>query len=472
MPTALFVDEPSARQVLLLRAFESDAAPTWSADDRDWATRVARASLGDAATPAAFVVERARHAMQRLAPREAGVALLLRQRFALGAWSGLALVLGLGLGLAVDQIGPDQRINLLAPPIWGLLLWNLGVYAVIILHPLGLGGGKPGRWRRLLQSLWLPRGLKTGPLQRFATDWTAFGAALNGARAAWLLHLAAAALAAGVVGGLYLRGLVLDYRAGWESSFLEPAPVQRSLQWLLAPASALTGIAVPDTEALALQRVSPGHPAQAAAAPWLHLYAAMLALVVIAPRLALALLALARVMHLRRHLALPVQEPYFQRLLQQAQGRRASVWLLPHAAPASAQAVLGLQALLQPLHEAGLQLQVAPPVAYGDEDQAAPCTPPPGCTLVAVLFDLGSTPEAEVHGRLLDTLAQAAAGLPRLVVVDESAFLRRFGSDLTRCAQRRQAWQGFVQARGLQPLLVDLLAPGPQAADAVRQALA
>ena len=33
--------------------------------------------------------------------------------------------------MAVDRIGGTQRINLLAPPVFALLLWNLGVYAVL-----------------------------------------------------------------------------------------------------------------------------------------------------------------------------------------------------------------------------------------------------------------------------------------------------------------------------------------------------
>jgi hypothetical protein len=45
----------------------------------------------------------------------------------------------------------------------------------------------------------------------------------------------------------------------------------------LAPARALTGVAVPGGDAIAALRLAPGVPASASAAPWIHLYAATLA---------------------------------------------------------------------------------------------------------------------------------------------------------------------------------------------------
>lgn len=486
--TTLHLPEDDARRVLLLQAHEtaagaqaeagSQAAKTtsWTADDAEWASRVARASLGEAAAPAAYLAERARHAMQRLAPREAAVRRLLTQRFPAGAWTLAALLAGAAAGVLVDQIGGSQRINLLAPPIWLLVLWNLLVYVAIVLQPLlpSARSASDGRLRRWLQRLWSPAAGKGPALQRFGVLWAEATAALNGARAAWLLHLAAAALAAGVVAGLYLRGLVLDYRAGWQSTFLEAPAVHAVLSTLLAPAAAVTGIAVPDAAALALQRVQPGVPASTPAGPWLHLYAATLGLFVIAPRLLLAALAGLRLQRLGRRVALPADEPYFRRLLRGARTQRAEVWLLPHAAAPSAQAVLGLQALLAPLYRDGLHLHAADAVPYGKEDGQEgghPLAPPAGTTLVAVLFDLGSTPEAEVQGQLLTRVAAAAAGLPLLVLVDEAGFVRRFGADAGRRAERRAAWAAFVQPLGLPLLAADLSAPDEAAHAAARQAL-
>jgi hypothetical protein len=166
------IDETAARQLVLLRAFESTDAEPWTATDRDWATRVARASVGDDAAPGQLLVERARHALQRLAPRDAGVRAALHARVSLLPWAVVAVLLGLLAGVVVDQIGPAQRINLLAPPIWLLVLWNAVVVLLIVLGPL-LPALPVRGLRRWLQALWRPSAGRSAPLQRFAVDWAA-----------------------------------------------------------------------------------------------------------------------------------------------------------------------------------------------------------------------------------------------------------------------------------------------------------
>lgn len=455
-----FVDEAAARQLLLLRAFEAEPdSPLWTVDDRAWASRLAREGLAPGATPERFVLERTRHALQRLRARDGTVERWLDARFALGRWLALAAVVGLLAGLAVDQIGPSQRINLLAPPIWLLVLWNVAVLLGLALQSLlpapASGVRRGGRLRRALQAWWKPALQGSAAVQQAASDWLARSTALNGARAALLLHVAAALLALGVVGGLYLRGLVLDYQAGWQSSFLEPATVRATLATLLAPASTLTGITVPPTEVMATLRVgadglAPGGQAPAAgqAAPWLHLYAATLLLFVIVPRLLLAALAAAQVRWRSRRWPLPWHEPYFQGLLRLAADRPGRVWLLPHAAPLAAPTALSLQALLQtalggePGH--AVQLQVADPVGHGNETDASRCSVPADATLLLLLVDLANTPEAEAQGRLLATLSAQAEGRPLLLLVDETAFASRFAALPQRLQQRRQAWQQWA----------------------------
>ncbi|MBK7457534.1 MAG: DUF2868 domain-containing protein [Betaproteobacteria bacterium] len=196
--------------------------------------------------------------------------------------------------------------------MWVVMAWNLLVYLSLLL-PV------PKRARA-----WLARRLARVPAAaRPCTGPAARPGRATAGRWRWraaLLHLAAAALAAGLVAGLYLRGLVLDFRAGWQSTFLDAATVQTVLATLLAPAVPATGIALPDAAALEALRVGPQGAASASAAPWIHLYAAMLALFVVAPRLALAVWAAARSRWLARHVALPKDDPYFQRLLREHRG--------------------------------------------------------------------------------------------------------------------------------------------------------
>jgi len=255
--------------------------------------------VGAASPPPRFVVARAAIALQRLLPRDPAGQRWLGRRAWHPAWVALALVLGLLGGLAVDQLGPPQRVNLLAPAVWAVVGWNLLVYLALLL-PNPLPGLRAGLSRWALR----------GP-EPVALLWARHAAPLTGARLALVLHTAAAGLALGLVAGLYLRGLVLDYRAGWQSTFLDAATVQQVMDWLLKPASALTGIAVPDVAPL---RLGPGADASASAAPWIHLLASTLALAVLLPRCLLAWRASARGRHLARHFPLPLDTPYFESL--------------------------------------------------------------------------------------------------------------------------------------------------------------
>ena len=292
--------EAEARQVLLLQAQESAGSGAhWGADDRAWATRQAVATVGEGAAPERFVVARAAVALQRLLPRDGAARRWLARRAWHPAWVAVAVVLGAVFGLAADQLGPPQRVNLLAPAVWAVVAWNLFVYAALLLPLPALGlRDLLLRWRR-------------GADDGVAVLWWRHAAPLAGDRLALVLHSGAAALALGLLAGLYLRGLVLDYRAGWQSTFLDAPAVQALLDTLLAPAAALLQVKVADVTPL---RVGPGADATATAAPWIHLYATTLALFVVLPRTLLALLAGARAGRRSRHFPLPLDTPYFESL--------------------------------------------------------------------------------------------------------------------------------------------------------------
>ena len=470
------MNEDSARAVTLLQAFETaqPASPSWSDADRAWATRLA---LQDgSANPQAFIARRAQHAMQRLAPREPLAAKWLARRpwHSRGvAWAALA---GLIVGLLADSIGSSQRINLLAPPLWAVLAWNALVYLLLLGHTLAtllMRRTRPGSLLRLTQHLlrigrsWPGRDSVRAPasgsasaLQTFARLWLRCSAPLSAARAATLLHVAAAALALGLIAGLYLRGLVLDYRAAWESTFLSAGIAHAILATVLAPAVAVSGIALPDATAFEALRSAHGSAATGAtAAPWIHLIALTLLLFVVLPRALLATVGALRAHWLARHVALPLDDAYFQRLARQQRGEVARVVVLPYASTPNAQAALGLQALLVPALGDGLQIRIAPTSAFGVEGEGGAALAE-GTTLAIALFDLSATPEAESQGRFAQQLAaRAPAGAATILFVDEVAFKQRFGGDSARLAQRRDAWRVFAEALGTLPVFVDLDAP-------------
>src|SRR4051812_43990136 len=118
------MNERQAREVTLLEAFETaqPAPASWGADDRAWADRVAVEAAGAPAPAGAVIATRAGHALQRLGGREPA---LVRGQ-ARPAWHAGAIVaigiVAFGLGVLGDALAGGQRINLLAPPLWGVLL--------------------------------------------------------------------------------------------------------------------------------------------------------------------------------------------------------------------------------------------------------------------------------------------------------------------------------------------------------------
>jgi hypothetical protein len=444
--------EAEARQVLLLRAVEAGAeTPLWTADDRAWATRLTRETAAAEADFPRMLVARAQHALQRLLPRDPAARRWLEARAWRPLWGLGAALAAFVFGAVVDHIGGSQRVDLLAPPVWAVIAWNLAVYAGLLLPH------RAAAWR----GPWVRRlGAGNGP---FALLWARHAAPLSLARAALLLHACAAALALGLVAGLYVRGLVLDYRAGWQSTFLGAPLVQSLLATLLAPATAVTGIAVPDVAPL---RLLPGGAATASAAPWIHLYATMLLLFVVLPRGVLAAGAAWRARALSARFPLSLADPYFERLRLQLQGGSALVQVLPYAADCGPQAALGLRAVLATALGDGVQLRVAPATAFGDEEAAAAIQPVPGASLRVLLFDLAATPEAESQGRFIAALA---GGAPRLLVADEAAFQRRFAALPRRLAERRAAWQRLADEHDVALLSVNLDAPDLAAATGTLQ---
>jgi hypothetical protein len=256
---------------------------------------------------------------------------------------------------------------------------------------------------------------------------------------------------------MYLRGLVLDYRAGWQSTFLDAADVHRVLAPLLTPASAVTGIAVPDAAAIASMRLTaPAQPASAPAAPWIHLYAATLAMAVVLPRLVLALVAFAQASFRARRIKIPLNDAATQREVQGLRRQRSTVQVCPYAQAPSASAALGLRALLAREFGADVLLQVAATTAVGDEEVAAKALESQGVTSRIVLADLAATPEEDHHGRFVRALQAAAPQLPLLLLVDESAYRRRFAEMPERLDERRAAWRRWAGSHAVQVRTVAL----------------
>ncbi|HET9694520.1 MAG TPA: DUF2868 domain-containing protein [Steroidobacteraceae bacterium] len=489
------------RTILLVKSVEdqdADGAMLTHAE-REAATRAALRAhpAGEGAGPAPAreartwrVLEaRARELHGRLVQRHPVVArtVMLESRATQAALAVLGIAFAVGLALSV--LDSRVRIEIVAFPLLGLVLWNLVVYAVLVVAALRRPRRRvPGAvataagwvawplrwgWRRaaalVRQASFYHRPLANA-LRRFSDEWWPLAQPLLALQGKRIFHLAAAAVALGLVAGFYVRGIALEYRAGWESTFLTPGQVRGVLQVLYGPASAVTGIALPADdaaiEALHWRDGAGGGPA----AGWIHLIAATALLFVVLPRLWLAGVASVALARASRSLAPPDSLlPYARSVLGASDAAPAAIAarVTPFAYQPAASSLDGLSKLLHATYGPGTRIDLAAPVAYGDEASLRGLEPGSSHGLEIVLFTLAATPEVENHGAVLvatrDALAAARSPARLVAVVDESPFLAHMHGDASlasRVEERRGAWREFCARHGYEVCLADLAGLG------------
>jgi hypothetical protein len=455
--------EDDARNLLLVRAVElaDREEALLTREDREQANAAARA--GDhrgAGDERRYLARRANFAAGRLGTRKPRVAkLIAHTRWP--TWLNWAVPLAaLVLGLLTNEIDSSKRLNIIAFPLIGMFAWNLAVYASIAAQPIvraarspaarSPGGGWLARIAGFGQRKLDGQDPLTRALTRFAADWAVASRRLTGLRGARTLHLGAALFAAGVIAGMYWRALGIEYRAGWESTFLGPGAVHGLLTVLLAPASALTGIGLPDLPRIAAIRWTSPIAGGENAAPWIHMYAATAAGFVILPRLVLAGWSALGVFRLRRAFPVPGREDFYvRRLLRAAGGTPGEVRVTPYAYTPAGEARHRLEALLGNALGQGARIAFDTPAAYGSEEGwLAGASLSPATDHHLVLFNLASTPERENHGAfvagLAARLAEARTGTALAVMLDEAGYRRRLGAQAgaeERLEQRRATWR-------------------------------
>ncbi|KQO16876.1 hypothetical protein ASF16_13350 [Acidovorax sp. Leaf78] len=288
---------PQLRTVLLAQSIEQVDAGRTLVSQADWdeATRTAvaaarqrgaqRVGAGD------VVLERADTVARRASGRDTTVA-ALHEPGAAGRWLARGLpLLALAMGLAIDRIANAHRVDLLSPPLLIVLAWNLCVYLLMAWRawrPPATGLPLLQGLRQLTRRLGSGRG--RGLAARIAADfharWWAHTADLQVQRAARVLHLCAAAWGAGIALSLLLRGLVVRYQFGWESTFLDATQVHAIVLVLFWPLTVLFGTAPFTLQEIAATQNFAGEGA--GGSRWVWMYVGLLALVVVLPRLALA----------------------------------------------------------------------------------------------------------------------------------------------------------------------------------------
>ena len=197
------------------------------------------------------------------------------------------------LGLAIDRIANAHRVDLLSPPLLLVLGWNLAMYVLLAwraARPPGQGGHSAMQalrhWVRTPGARAGRRGLAARVAADFHSQWFASTAGVFVQRASRVLHLCAAAWAAGIALSLLLRGLIVRYQFGWESTFLDVGQVHAIVSVLFWPLTALFGLAPFTPQDITATQNFAGEGI--AGSRWVWMYVGLLALVVVLPRLALA----------------------------------------------------------------------------------------------------------------------------------------------------------------------------------------
>jgi hypothetical protein len=297
---------------------------------------------------------------------------------------------------------------------------------------------------------------------QYAARWAEAGRPYIAQHLQRWLHLAAAAVALGLIAGLYVRGTVLRYEAGWESTFLGAAQVKTILGVLYGPVAGWSGVALPATveavESLRWTSAAGGGDA----APWIHLIALTLACFVVIPRSLLACIATLSLGWLGRSRVLPeALRPYAADVLRGGglvrTGGVASV--TPYSYEPSDIALAGLERWLESVTGSGVRMIRRSSLRYGEAEMARTAFgsgPHREADLHVVLMSLAATPEAENHGEVIaaarDAARRARPPAAVRVVVDESPYAERFAGDASlapRLEERRRLWREFVASYGL-----------------------
>jgi hypothetical protein len=319
----------------------------------------------DESLPERFLARRAALVLHAVGAQTPALPLFLARNKLFAALAAGLPIAAFLVGLLVDRLGSPHRVDLLSAPLLLIVLWNLLVYAwlaVALFKPKKQGSqaglGWLGRWASGLA--WLPKNMPQpwpAALATFTAHWMHTSAPLTRVRVLRVVHTCAAALALGVVASLYMRGLLVQYQVGWESTFLRGEQVQGLLSLLFKPAMlvfGMQGFSLAEVQALQWPHQAPVD----GGARWVHLFAATLLLLVVLPRCVLAAVAYGKERRLARRFHADTAHPYVRDVLG-AVGLGATGAVLrvfPYSFTVDSQRSEGLQVLAR--RQLGAQAQV------------------------------------------------------------------------------------------------------------------
>jgi hypothetical protein len=339
------MDEQTARRVLLAQAIETvdTQGGLLSEVEREQIDRQARHDAGIAGeerqtiAPEHFIDLRAQRVLATAQRRNPALA-AMQEPGSLSGWLTVGTPLAaLVMGVLTDVIANPHRVDLVSLPLLGIVAWNLAIYLVLIGGWLltSRGGHRPllaglGRWTDGPRAAFRRRrgNLTSQVAALFHLRWYQLTEALHVQRCKRVLHLSAAAWAVGVALSLLTRGLVVEYRVGWESTLLDAGQVHAILSFLRLPALLVFPFQPFTVQEVAQLQFTQG--GGVASARWVYMYVALLLVLVVVPRVLLAAAAYAREQMLARKVPVDLGDTYFQRLISLLSSAHVHLGLLTH----------------------------------------------------------------------------------------------------------------------------------------------
>lgn len=147
----------------------------------------------------------------------------------LGIGSVLAVLAFVGGVLTNEFSVADNRINLLSPPLLGIIAWNVLVYCWIAAAVLFNRGKSPvGPIRRFFARALLKLQTRGSHEQQalisFYGKWTEAEMPVLRGRIAEILHFSASLFGLGLIASIGIHGWGTAYTVGWESTWLSDKP--------------------------------------------------------------------------------------------------------------------------------------------------------------------------------------------------------------------------------------------------------
>ena len=460
-----------AERITKVRLLEENPALSWELSDANRATRQAATAVGESADIATFLRERARIAEKMLVAKNPQIdtePLTLTPPWWLTA--GLAGV-AFFAGLLTDQFSATgSRINLLSLPFFGILLWNILVYAMLFFSSLRYGDFLG--LRRFFE--FLEKRITTKSF-RNPKNLATLMDPLAGHYAARAFHLAALCFVLGMIASVLLRGIGTAYTVGWESTWFAESPeivyqiialVYGICTNFLGPMPNILDVANMRFDRLAIN----GY--EASASLWLMRMIVMLAIFVVIPRGLLALKHTFQIARIRKRFPLDLENRYFSNIMRTWRSEAMSLDLV---VPDSVQSKNLLESAYRFAENLGFDFKEIKTHNWSIEDGDAPLTLEKNgqSQQVWVLFNATATPEQEVQGVALQALKEKLSKTPIILMVDLATYLARFGDLNDRIESRKELWRDFANELALPVIFYHSgLQPDDQTCDELKLAAA